>query len=94
MSYGSITRKDLCNNIRFDLPIKLLKLIKMILRETFIICRLGKHFSVASFHNVRKLGDALTSLLLKFVTKNATLSSKVEVNEEKTRLNGIQRLMV
>lgn len=43
-------------------------------------------FFVASFHNILKLEGALTSLLLKSVTQNATSSSKVEVNEEKSRL--------
>jgi hypothetical protein len=94
MFYGSVTRKDLCNNIRFDLPIQLLGLIKMLLRETCNMCRIGTHLCVASFHNVLKLGGALTPKLLKFATQNATSSSKVEVNEEKSRSNETQQLMV
>jgi hypothetical protein len=94
MFYGSVTRKDLCNNIRFDLPIQLLGLIKIILRKTYIMCRIGKHVSAASFNNVLKLGGVLIPLLLKFATQNATPNSKVEVNEEKSRLNGTQRLVV
>jgi len=92
--YGSVKRKDLCNTIPFDLPIKLLRLMKVFLCETYIICRIDKYFSLASVHNVLKLEGALTSLLLKFFTQNSTSSSKVEVNEEKLRLNGTQRLML
>jgi hypothetical protein len=55
---------------------------------------IGKQLSIASFHNVLKLGGALKSLLLKFSTQNATSHSKVEVSEEKSRLNGTQQLMV
>lgn len=46
MFYGSVTRKDLCKTIRFDLPIKLLRLIKMFYvkpilyayRQTIVYC--------------------------------------------------------
>jgi hypothetical protein len=55
----------------------------MFLRGTYIICRIGKHLSVVSFHNVLKLGGALTPLLLKFATQNAISSSKVKVNMDK-----------
>ena len=53
--------------IGFGIPMKLVKLIKMCLNETYSIIRLGKHLS-DMFHVKKglKQGDALSPLLFTF----------------------------
>jgi len=53
--------------IGFGIPIKLVKLIKMCLNETYTIIRVGKHLSdLFRVKNGLKQGDALSPLLFNF----------------------------
>jgi hypothetical protein len=58
--------------IEFAIPMKLARLIKMCLYETYSKVRIGKHLSDSfPIQNSLKQGDALTLLLCKFALEYA-----------------------
>jgi len=64
-AYDSVRREVLYNIlIEFDIPMKLVRLIKMCLTEKFSRVRVRKHFSdMFPIRNGLKQGDALTPML-------------------------------
>jgi hypothetical protein len=67
-AYDSVRREVLYNVlIEFGVPLKLVRLIKMCLNETYDKVRIGKHLSDNfPIQNGLKQGDALSPLLLNF----------------------------
>jgi hypothetical protein len=67
-AYDSVGREVLCNIfIEFGILMKLVRLIKMCLTETYSRVRVGKNLSdMFPIRNGFKQGDALLSLLFKF----------------------------
>jgi hypothetical protein len=64
-AYDSVRREVLYNIlIQFGIPMKLVRLIKMCLNETYSKVRIGKHrFDNFPIQNGPKQGDALSPLL-------------------------------
>ena len=71
--YYSVRREVSCDIlIHFGILIKLVRLIKMCLNETYSRVRVGRHLSdMFPIKNSLKLGDALSQLLFNFVLKCA-----------------------
>jgi hypothetical protein len=67
-AYDSLRREDLYNIvIELDIPLKLVRLIKMCVNETCSRVWVGKHLSDRfPIKNGLKQGDALSSLLFNF----------------------------
>ena len=66
-AYDSVTREVLYNLIVLGIPMKLVKLIKMCLNETYSRDHVGKHLSdMFQIRNGLKKGDALSPLLFNF----------------------------
>ena len=66
--------------IEFGIPIKLVKLLKMCLNETYRRVWVGKHWSdMLPIKNVLKQGDVLSPLLFTFVLKYAI--RRVQLNQ-------------
>jgi hypothetical protein len=67
-AYDSVRREVLYNiNIEFGIPMKLVRLIKMCLNETYSKVRIGKHLSDSfPIQNGLKQGDDLSTLLFNF----------------------------
>jgi len=71
---------------------KLVRLIKMCLNETFSRVRVGKHLSdVFPLRNDLKQGDALSPLLFNFVVQHAIKG--VKINQDGLKLNGTHQLL-
>jgi hypothetical protein len=67
--------------IQFGIAMKLVRLIKVCLNETYSIVRASKHLSdMFPFRNGLKQGDALSPLLFNFALDNAI--RKVQINQE------------
>ena len=67
--------------IEFDIPIKLVRLIKMCLTETFSGVRVGKSLSdLFLIRNGLKQGDILSPLLFNFALEYATRRLQVPQN--------------
>jgi hypothetical protein len=70
-AYDSVRREVLCNIlIEFDIPMKLVRLIKMCLNETYSRVWVGKLLSdMFPVRNGFKQGDALSPFLFNFAVE-------------------------
>jgi len=92
--YDSVRREVLCNILaEFGIPMKLVRLIKMWLAETYSRIWVGKNLSdTFRIRNGLKQGDALSPLRLNFALDCAI--KRVQVNQDGSKLNGIHQLLV
>jgi hypothetical protein len=71
---------------------KLVRLIKMCLTETYSSVRVGKNLSGFPIKNGLKQGDALSSLLSNFALEYAT--RRLQVKQDGLKLKGTHQLLV
>ena len=79
--------------IEFGTPMKMIKLIKTCLSETYSRVRIGKNlFDMFPIRNDSKQGDALSPLLFNFALAYA--NRRVQVNQDGLKLNVTHHFLV